>query len=55
MAESTDVSMNTMCSDIGSEHNWPMDEVTCHILLGVINKNITLIPEEENFFRVRSK
>lgn len=51
-AESTDITMNTMCSDISGTHNWPMDEVTCDIQLGVINENITLIPAEDNFFKV---
>lgn len=52
VAESTDVSMNTICSDIGSQHNWPNDDVNCYILLGIFNDNITLIPDEENFFKV---
>lgn len=51
-AESTDVSMNTMCSDISNSHNWPMDEITCDIQLGVMNEKITLLPAENNFFTV---
>lgn len=51
-AESTYVSMNTMCSDISNERNWPMDEVTCDIELGVVDDNITLIPAEDSFFKV---
>lgn len=51
-AESTETSMNTMCTDITNAHNWPMDEVTCDIQLGVIFESITLIPAEDNFFKV---
>ncbi|XP_037032666.1 uncharacterized protein LOC119071739 [Bradysia coprophila] len=53
-AESTYVSMNTMCSDISNEHNWPRDEVTCDIQLGVTDENITLFPAEDSFFKIRS-
>lgn len=51
-AESTDVSMNTMCSDISNSRDWPMEEITCDIQLGVINEKISLIPAEDNFFKV---
>lgn len=51
-ATSSAVSMNTMCSDVTNTHDWPMDELTCDIQLGVLDENITLIPAEENFFKV---
>lgn len=51
-AESTYVSMNTMCSDISNAQNWPKDEVTCDIELGVVDENVTLVPSEDSFFKV---
>lgn len=44
--------MNTMCSDISNAQNWPMDEITCDIQLGIIHENITLRPAVEDFFKV---
>lgn len=46
------ISMNTMCSDISNTHDWPMDEVNCDIQLGIISEIITLIPAEDNLFKV---
>ncbi|KAJ6645370.1 Neuronal acetylcholine receptor subunit alpha-9-I [Pseudolycoriella hygida] len=51
-AVSTDVSLNTICSDISNVRNWPMDDVFCDIQLGVISGGVTLSPAKENFFQI---
>lgn len=44
--------MNTMCTDMTNAHNWPRDEVTCEIQLGIISETVTLTPAEDDFFKV---